>query len=191
MASSEQRAVRARKRVTARMVGAAFAAALVLCGPRALAATPSPEYQLKASYLYHFTKFIRWPQGALPAGGGDFNLCVVGNDPFGKAIDAIAGKPAWDNTIRVSRHADASTAKSCHMVFIRVGGGAAQQAAIAELKRPGVLLIGEGEKFIDNGGILRFVTIQDKIRFEISESAATAANLEVGAKLLSVAIRKD
>ncbi len=159
--------------------------------PVAHAATPSPEYQLKASYLYHFTKFIRWPQGALPAGGGDFNLCVVGNDPFGKAIDAIAGKPAWDNTIRVSRHADASSAKSCHMVFIKVGGGSAQQAAIAELKRSGVLLIGEGDRFIEQGGILRFVTIQDKIRFEISESAATAANLEVGAKLLSVAIRKE
>lgn len=154
----------------------------------AQAATPSPEYQLKASYLYHFTKFIRWPQGALE-GGGSFDLCVVGSDPFGKAIDAIAGKSAWERTIRVTRHTGAASAKSCHMVFVNLEG-AALQSAIAELKRPGVLLIGESEGFIEHGGVLRFRTIQDKIRFEISEQAAKQANLEVGQKLLSVAIRR-
>jgi len=51
---------------------------------RLLAQQPKPsEYQVKATYLYNFGRFVKWPE-TVPAGKGDsFSVCVLGQDPFG------------------------------------------------------------------------------------------------------------
>lgn len=51
------------------------------------------EYEVKAAYLYNFGRFVEWPNQATAAGGRPFAVCVLGQDPFGQALDAaLAGK---------------------------------------------------------------------------------------------------
>ncbi len=155
----------------------------------AAVAAPAAEYQLKASYLYHFTKFITWPDEASKS-GGRFYLCILGPDPFGRAVDALAGKPTGLGEIVVQRHADPAAMTHCHLSYVNLPSATDQDAALARLTRAGSLTIGEAEGFLERGGVMRFVTVDDRVRFEVKEANIQRAGLKVGAKLLSVAIRK-
>ena len=41
------------------------------------------EYQVKATFLYHFSKFVDWPASTFKATNGYLRICVMGKDPFG------------------------------------------------------------------------------------------------------------
>ena len=49
------------------------------------------------------------------------------------------------------------------------------------------LTVGENEGFLDDGGIIEFVRMEDTIRFALNLTAARAASLKVSANLLKVA----
>src|SRR5689334_21672326 len=85
----------------------------------ALAQSHPTEYAVKAAYLYNFGKFVRWPADSRAGRSPNFSICVIGQDPFGAALDGtvegenIAGKPAV-----VRRIASARDATSCNILYI-------------------------------------------------------------------------
>ena len=46
------------------------------------------EYDLKATFLFHFAQFVGWPSETL-ADKAPFTIGIIGNDPFGKSLDEI------------------------------------------------------------------------------------------------------
>ncbi|MDE2388725.1 MAG: YfiR family protein, partial [Betaproteobacteria bacterium] len=46
------------------------------------------EYQVKAAFIYNFIAFTHWPEST----GGTINLCVYGEDHFGKEIDKLQNR---------------------------------------------------------------------------------------------------
>src|SRR6202023_1542561 len=65
-------------------------ALLLLLGFR-LAAQSAGEYELKATFLYKFAGFVEWPDAL---SNGPLGIGVVGQDPFGPALDEVVkGKP--------------------------------------------------------------------------------------------------
>src|SRR5258706_2659641 len=115
--------------------------ALALCAFAAGAQTPPLEYQVKASYLYNFARFITWPEDAF-VGDGKFNLCAVGADRFGTALDALTGERVEGRAILVRRLERAAQARGarCHLLFIGAGTDG-DPAAVASERA--VLTIGE------------------------------------------------
>lgn len=160
---------------------------LTIATPLRAESMPSPEYQLKASYIYHFTKFIEWPQAKIASGEGTFSICVLGKDPFGKALDVISGKKAHGARIQVFR-IKAPDERECHIVFVNESDPKLEAEIINAVSEPGVLVIGESDQFIEHGGLLRFLTMNDRVRFQIDRKRAEAAGLEIAKKLMSVAV---
>jgi hypothetical protein len=50
---------------------------------------PSLEYKVKAAFLLNFTKFVTWPPAAFEREQSPVSICVLGEDPFGRALDQI------------------------------------------------------------------------------------------------------
>src|SRR5687767_14190823 len=61
---------------------------LVLVAPGFGAAGPS-EYQVKAVFLFNFSRFVEWPASAFPSVDAPFVLGVFGTDPFGTDLDEV------------------------------------------------------------------------------------------------------
>ena len=63
------------------------------CSPcRALApAQTAAEYDVKAAFLYNFTKFVDWPPASFPD-PNSLKICVLGDDPFGGSLETVAGE---------------------------------------------------------------------------------------------------
>jgi hypothetical protein len=50
---------------------------------------PGREYELKAAFLYNFTKFVDWPAEAFPDARRPLAICLLGNGPGGVALQAL------------------------------------------------------------------------------------------------------
>jgi len=146
---------------------------------------PMLEYQVKASYLYNFTRFITWPNDAF-ARDGTFNICVVGAERFGATLDALAGDRVDGHAITVRRLEQAAQGRGarCHILFVPAGRDPATPPGRAER---GLLTVGETPGFLERGGVINLVEINGRIRFEISQAAAQQAGLVVSSQLLSLA----
>lgn len=165
---------------------AVAAFALVLAG--AAAAQPPPlEYQAKASFVYNFIQFTDWPDDVF-SGNDSFNLCVLGPDPFGRALDALAGEPATGHPIEIKRLARAETVADagCHLVFV----SAAHRPSVELLKNVsghGVLTVGEASGFTALGGVINLFEERGRLRFEVNRHAAQRAGLQLSSRLLELA----
>lgn len=150
------------------------------------AAEATLEYKVKAAFLLNFTKFIDWPPGAFSAPDEPFAICILGSDPFGKALDDIVeGESVGDHKLTVRRITDVPQPKTCQMLFI--GPGEKEASRTLEAVGPGVLTVGEGDTFTREGGAIGFVVDRRRVRFDINVSAAGRAGLKLSSRLLSVA----
>jgi len=167
----------------ARRAGLALAAALWLVPATSHAVS---EYQVKAAFLLNFGKFVEWPAQVLPA--GELDICVLGDDPFGSDLDdTLAGRTVGNRSVQARRIGDPAAARGCAIVFVSRAGAERVKAVLDSLRGAPVLLVGEQDRFANQGGMINFVEVDQKIRFEINEAAARQAGLKISSQLLKLA----
>lgn len=146
------------------------------------------EYDVKAAFLFHFTRFVEWPREAFDSPAQPFRLCVVGHDPFDGALAAIVeGERVAGRRLVAETHARPEGAGACQIVFL---AAREDPAALARLPAGGArhrLLVGEGERFLAHGGHFRFRLVDDRVRLGVSLAAIEASRLRVSSKLLRLA----
>ncbi len=157
------------------------ALAFALPGVGSARAESALEYQVKAAMLYNFTRFITWPEA------GDVELCLVGDNPFDGALEALAGKPAAAGAFRIQRIGDTRALAACDMVFISAGSREQQAVVLEALAGRPVLTVSDNVNFIQAGGIVQFIISDGKVRFAINPDAAERAGLRISSKLLGLA----
>ena len=143
------------------------------------------EYRVKTAFLYNFSRFVTWPKGALPD-RTEFSLCVIGSDPFGTQLDKLAGKTVHNKPLVVRRLSSLALLDSCHLLYI--GENAALAEVLLLLGEQPVLTVSEATDFIEQGGIIQFILVENKVRFRVNVDAANNAGLGISSKLLSLAI---
>ncbi len=165
--------------------GGLFGLAL-LCSQLVYADEASVEYKIKAGYLYNFTKFITWPEDKSET----FNLCILGEDPFGGLIDPIEQRTAFGRPIKLFRLNSLNKEQSCHMLYIsssaKENPASNGMLVIRDLDNK-TLTVGEGEQFAAQGGMIGFVNRQGKIKLQINLKTLQQSGLKISAKLLEVA----
>jgi hypothetical protein len=164
--------------------------ALALLGTTGiLAQQPKPnEYQVKATYLYNFGRFVKWP-GTFPAGKGDsFSVCVLGQDPFGSILDStLAGETLEGKPVVLRRISKPQDAGECRILFISAKEEKHLKEILAALDEGGVLTVSDMPDFTRRGGMIQFVLEGDRVRFEINLATAERAKLVLSSELLKVA----
>lgn len=155
---------------------------LLLTAPIAAPAAEPVEYAVKAAYLTKFGIYVEWPD-ATP--GSPLNLCVVGEDPFGKALDsAAASQKPGNRQIIVRRLKEITPESGCHIAFFGNADPTVPQI-IDSLRGSSVLTVTDSG---GKGAIINFMVKANRVRFEIDEPAAAQNNLVVSAKLLGLAL---
>jgi hypothetical protein len=150
---------------------------------------PPDEYQVKAAFLYNFAKFVEWPGGAFENQSESLVVCVLGEDPFGRALDEVVGGKKIDGrALAVRRISDARQAKGCRMLFVSSSEPRSVLSVLAILNEAGVLTVGESDSPASAGMIINFILDGGKIRFAINTAAAERGKLRFSSRLLSLAI---
>ncbi|MEQ1528838.1 MAG: YfiR family protein [Methylococcales bacterium] len=143
------------------------------------------EYKVKAGYLYNFTKFVTWPVDNNPT----FNICILGENPFGHLIDPIEEKTAFDRPIKLHKLKTFSTNYHCHILYVpsSIQSNIDLSNALVIHEENSILSVGEHPSFIDQGGMICFVNRDGKIKLQININKLKQSELKISAKLLEVA----
>lgn len=165
-----------------------FVAFLFLFGSFSSKAQSSREYNIKAVFLYNFTQFVEWPTDALRKPDAPFIIGILGNDPFRSAIDeAVAGEKVKGHQIMVQRYQNVKDIKNCNILFISNTEGGKLREILAALPNKNILTVSDIPEFAATGGIIRFMTKENKIKLQINLLASKEADLNISSKLLQVA----
>lgn len=151
----------------------------------ALQAQTMPSYQVKAAFLYNFSRFVEWPASAFNWKGAPFVIGILGQDPFGPYLEEIVeDEKAGDRRIIIKRFNSVAEVSECHILFVNTGAAAEN---IRALRNKSILTVSDEANFARDGGMIRFFTDNNKIRLQINVAAARSASLNISAKLLRVA----
>jgi hypothetical protein len=154
-------------------------------GDAAWSAAVTPEYQLKAVFLFNFTQFVEWPPQAFADANSPLVIGILGADPFGDYLDeTVRGEMVNGRPLMVKRFTSVEDARNCHVLFISRSEAARQAEILAKLKGKSILTVGENDGFVTAGGIIRFLTVANKIRLRIGLESAQQATLTLSSKLL-------
>lgn len=147
------------------------------------------EYEVKATYLYNFGRFVQWPQEAVAAKGDSFSICVFGQDPFGAVLDTtLSGESINGKAVVAKRVSKPQDALDCRILYISVSEESRLKEILAGLDKSGVLTVSDIPQFSQRGGMIQFVVVGNKIRFEVNLTSAQDAGLTLSSDLLKVAV---
>lgn len=169
-------------------------AILVLMAPAhgvAAAQRERSEYEIKAALVYQMCRYVSWSAANLPKKSKALLIAVVGKDPFGKHLDALArGKPIGGRRIRVKRLAADDEVKGVQVLFVSSELTKEQAAkAVARARVAGALTVSDRKDFLEAGGVFELYLESKKVRFDANLVAAGKAKLKLGSKLLRHARR--
>lgn len=143
------------------------------------------EYQVKAAFILNFAKFVEWPGDAF-GDGGVIVVGVVGDDPFGGALDRLNGTTANGRRLRIKRLRRDDNLRACQILFISNSEERHLGKIMESIRGTSVLTVGEMPQFNRAGGMIRFVIQNNKLRFEINAAAAGQTRLRISSKLLAL-----
>ena len=130
---------------------------------------------------------MKWPPGAA-ADKSDFAVCVLGQDPFGPALDStLTGETLDGKPVVIRRLAKPRDAADCRILFVSLTEERRLKEILAAIDQVGVLTVSEIPGFSQRGGIIQFVAEGDRVRFEINLANAESSRLVLSSELLKVA----
>ncbi|MFC5480345.1 YfiR family protein [Massilia suwonensis] len=148
------------------------------------------EVAVKAAYLYKFAGFVDWPPSAFARPDSPLVIGVAGNDELAGQLEqlvvnrSVGGHPL---AVRRLRRGDAPT--GLHVLY--VGGAGADPGAWSELLAGArglpLLTVGEAADLPNN--MIRFVMVDQHLRFEVALGPVAPSGLKISARLLAAALR--
>ena len=143
--------------------------------------------EVKAAFLYNFARFIEWPDAVFNAPQSPFVIGVLGEDPFGGALGEIVGhEKGGGRRIEIRRWGQAHEVAGCHLLFVNPDLPD-RLTVLRSLPAEGLLTVGDGEGFVESGGIIGLIVEQNRVRFEVNLAGAERAGLVLSSKLLNLA----
>ncbi len=145
-----------------------------------------------AQRICSFPRFVEWPGKKMAPPGSPFVIGVLG--PSG-VIDAlreiIQDRRIKDHPVVLKQVLAKEELPGCHVVFIPRTENARLDTYLRMVKREGVLTVGEGDKFMDRGGVINLVDVGGVMRFQIDLDNARRERLVVDPQLLQLALPRN
>jgi hypothetical protein len=146
------------------------------------------ESEIKAGFLYNFTKFVEWPTETFANPTAPFVVGVIGANPFGDLLTgAAAGKTVDGRAVLIKQFSHEENFAGCQILFVSSSETKRTAQILEKLNGASVLSVGEGDAFTQAGGMIAFIIEGNKVRLAINLEAAVAARIKISAKVIAVA----
>ena len=155
----------------------AWAAALTAAAP---AHAQVSETAVKAAFIPKFARYVTWPSN----GSGPMAICIIGDEPFGNAIDHAAASQSVDGRSFVVKRVSTTAASGCSIAVVT---GAHTGETLAALGRLPILTITDSRSSSARG-VIHFAISDGRVRFYIDNAQAQARGLTISSRLLALAL---
>jgi hypothetical protein len=144
------------------------------------------EYTLKAIWIGKFTHFIDWPSDIDKP--ENLTIATIGEDPFeGRLEDLYDDHKIWDKPVDIVHLKNLNDSIDAHILYIPPKKLEQVSEIIEESKNKGILIIGDCEGYAEIGVHINFYIEENKVKFEINESAIRNSEFFISYRLLNIA----
>src|SRR5690348_5325479 len=159
-------------------------------GSPALAQNSGPtEYQIKAAYLYNFVKFVDWPTQAYAGPTSPTVIGVLGENVFGDDLgQTLHNKVIHHHPLQFKQFDSVAAVTNCQILFISASEKDRFPEILEALGGKSILTVSESDRFIPDGGMVNFILVGRKVRFQINNAPAQKAGLTISSDLLNLAV---
>lgn len=166
-----------------------FTVFLIVAGLHIPCFGQEPEYQIKAVFLEHLTRFIEWPDSSgVSDTSTPFIVTVIGENPFGSILEEIYAKQKIKNKKVEIRHVSTpDDLADCHILFISSSNKNILPVILSRTMNKPILTISDTEGFAQKKVLINFYLSGNKIKFEINEKAVHESGLAMSYMLLNLA----
>ncbi|WP_162253045.1 YfiR family protein [Duganella sp. Root1480D1] len=160
-----------------------FAFSCLAVGSQQGGTTPVLERSVKAAFLYKFLGYMEFPADPGPT----LVVGVLGAEDVAAELAQITnGRNVGNRSISVRKLGEGDTLTGLNLLFI--GGDAAlPEAAQRTAEKNGTVIVTERDGGLQNGSVINFRLVDERVRFEVSLPAAERCNVRLSSRLLSVA----
>lgn len=147
------------------------------------------EYIIKGVFLEKFTRFIDWPEYSdVNDTLKPFIIGVVGKDPFQSKLSHLyEDRKIKKKIVLVKQITSNEQLEECHLLFIADSESYRFSRILKTVQDKPILTVGDSNKFSQRGIIINLKIQDNRIRFEIDESAAHKSGLHFSHLLLKEA----
>lgn len=146
--------------------------------------TREEEYNLKAAFVYNFTRYINWPYTP----EDEFIIGIIGTSPIYEPLLEIARtKTVNDKKIVIKTFNKPEDISFCNILYISKNSSIPLYSILTKVDQ-GTLTISEEDGYALRGTAFNFVLVKDKLRFESNIQALNSAGLKASSQLLKLAI---
>lgn len=145
-----------------------------------------PDYQVKAAFIYNFAKFVELPNELFESPETPLKVCLLGKHRNAATFASLRGKDVKGRKVEVREIAGIESLGGCHVLFISRSEEAHIDEILSQVPE-GVLTVGESEGFVADGGIINFVVVDKRVRFDINQQQARKVGISISSHLLRLA----
>ncbi|NJM93861.1 MAG: YfiR family protein [Cytophagales bacterium] len=140
------------------------------------------DYRYHPVFLYSFSKYIEWPEGTPKA---EFVITVVGNEAAYEEIGKMTQKreEIKGKTIKVLKARSIREVLPSHIVFITNDVRFPLSDLQKYLGSKPILIVTEHPGIADRGTHINFVTLNEKITFELNKTLALQRGFKIATGL--------
>ena len=163
---------------------------LAVAMPLAALAQPAlPEDAIKAAYLYKFRNYVQFPARNLAAPGMPTVIGIIGASEVADHLEQMpALRDAARKVVTLRRLRLGEPLTGVHIVFVGHDAWSRAAATVAQAQEQSVLVVSETEHALQEGSMINFRLVDDRIRFEISLESAEKSQLKLSSQLLTLAL---
>ena len=162
--------------------------AMAMTVPGLASAQTATSADVKAAYIFNFTKFVEWPRDAASEAKFPILLGVMGDGPVADALrEIVRGKSILGRTLVVKRVTLKDDLTRLQILFVHASEAARLGEVIKALGSASVLTVSDLDRFSELGGMIQFRLEDDRVRFDINLDQAEAKGLQINSKLLALA----
>jgi len=156
----------------------------LLFGPSLPSAQETVEHQVKAAFIHKFIMFTRWPLFAFGSNNSPVVIGVLGESPIWSDLKNLENKPVMGRPLKVIKVNEPCLEQKCHILFFSKAKNREAKSLLQKMDNSGILTIGESDGFAETGGMINFIIVNGKLRFEINVEAVNSSGLKLSSKLL-------
>jgi len=143
---------------------------------------------VKAAYLFQFTRFIEWPMLKNEPVNEKFIFCVLGKDPITTLLQPLTQNKVEHHPIAVKSIKRTSDIAGCEILYIALSEESNLNKILKQAQKNSILTVSSIPKFSHNGGMINFIIAEKKVRIVVNLFTARKAKLKISAKLLEISI---
>lgn len=173
------------------LAGGVLAAALALLAAPAMAENGQAaalERKVKAAFLYKFLGYTEFPATVFSDAAAPVVIGVIGADELAAELARIvSGRTVQARPIAVRVIRDGEAPGAVHLLFVG-GSDSARVKGVLKTAQPApMLLVSEAENGLQQGSVINFKLVDERVRFDVSLEAADKHSVKLSSRLLTVA----